>query len=156
MNGRATDSKGAILAVASAAGAGVVVTGAYSLEGGALRMTAWIDDVRGDALIYEVPIMAGLRSEPTTVIEGLGDHVLGALAAHYDFFVPRPSVVPPPTFTAYQEFNAGMDCWRALLSSASGAPRRPAELMQELLERMQRATEIDSSFVTPRFSIAAL
>jgi tetratricopeptide (TPR) repeat protein len=136
----------AIHAIAASTGAGIVVSGAYELEGDELQVLAQITDAEKDELVYAVPLLNRLADAPDEAVEQTSDRILGVLAAHYDYFVPSPRVALPPTFEAYRELRAGLDCVRG------ESPIRAATA----LHHYRRAAELDSTFVTAHFRMVYL
>jgi transcriptional regulator with XRE-family HTH domain/tetratricopeptide (TPR) repeat protein len=134
--------------LARGTGAGVIVWGAYHRRGRSLDIVAEIHDIARGRLIHAVPLTSGPLDEPLAAIEAMGERLLGALAAHYDFVIPGPHLAPPPTFSAYREFRAGVASYAL---DARGWYAASPDDAQATIEHLERALEIAPTFATPRF-----
>jgi serine/threonine protein kinase/tetratricopeptide (TPR) repeat protein len=115
--------------------AGLVVAGAYYLEGQTVRFEPRL--VRADGrLLAGLEPVAGPRDAPTKLVETLGQRVLGAVAS----FLGRtgdPSVMRAPSWEAYREFERAMELF------GSDFP--------ETARRLQRVVAIEPSWYLPRY-----
>ncbi len=141
---RATTSppRDPVRGLAAATGAGLVVSGAFHLEGTDLRVQARITDASTGTLTALEPTSSP-REAPMAAIDAARKRVMGMLAVRFD---PAWNWVPmaagaAPTYEAYQEFLGGVELIGA---DDAGA-----------IERFKRALEIDPTFITPRMSIIA-
>ena len=120
--------------VADATGAGIVVTGAYYLEGGTLRFQAMLTDAIRGSLLRSLDPTVGLVDQPMDCIESLGNDVAGAVASLFSGWDSDiDQNVRPPGFEAYREYIAGMDLFFVDNEKA--------------LEHFGRATELDLSLI---------
>jgi DNA-binding SARP family transcriptional activator/TolB-like protein len=131
--------------LARAAGAGTVVSGAYYLEGGVLRLQAQITDmVRGRLLQTLEPLSVPVDSA-TIGVELLRQQVAAALAARFDWSQELREITTrsqPPTYAAYGAYVEGIELFGLNL--------------QQAIERFDRAWKLDTSFYPARlFSILA-
>ncbi len=131
------------LDVADATGAGIVVTGAYSLEGDKLRFQAILTDANSGSLLRSLDPVVGPVDQPMAAIEVLGSEMAGALASLFavwdqDF----DQSIQPPGYEAYREYAAGM--------SFFGIDNRQA------LDHFRRASELEPEFVSPQLMEASL
>ncbi len=129
--------------VAEATGAGLVVTGAYYLDGDTLRFQAILTDAIQGLLLKALDPSTGPVDQPMASIESLGNEVTGAVAvvfSGWDEGLDRS--IHPPSFEAYQEYIAGMDLFFVDNQNA--------------LVHFGRATELDSDFVAPRLMTLSL
>jgi len=123
--------------VAEATGAGIVVTGAYYLEGDTLRFQANLTDATRGSLLRSLDPSAGPVDQPMISIESLGSDVAGAVASLFSGWDPGiDQNIRPPGFEAYREYLAGMDLF--FVDN------------QKALEHFGRAAELDLDFVAPQ------
>jgi len=123
--------------VADATGAGIVVTGAYYLEGDTLRFQANLTDAIRGSLLHSLDPTVGLVDQPMASIESLGSEVAGAVASLFSGWDSGlDQKIRPPGFEAYREYIAGMDLFFVDNERA--------------LEHFGRATELDLDFVAPQ------
>jgi tetratricopeptide (TPR) repeat protein len=96
-------------ALAEETGAGLVVSGAYYLQGDSLRFQAQITDTRSGRLLRGLPPVTGLASAPIDAIEDVRRRVLGGLALLLDPRLQAHAQVAsnPPSYEAFQAFAAG-------------------------------------------------
>jgi tetratricopeptide (TPR) repeat protein/predicted Ser/Thr protein kinase/TolB-like protein len=126
--------------LAAATGAGLVVSGAFHLEGTDLRVQARVTDASTGTLTAFEPTSSP-REAPMAAIDAARQRVMGALAVRFD---PAQNWIPvdagaAPTYEAYQEYLGGVDLVGV---DDAGAIRR-----------FERALELDSAFVAPRMAI---
>jgi len=123
--------------VAEATGAGIVVTGAYYLEGETLRFQANLTDATRGSLLRSLDPSTGPVDQPMASIESLGSEVVGAVASLFSGWDREfDQSLRPPSFEAYREYIAGMGFF--------------AIDNQKALERYRHAAEIDPDFVAPQ------
>jgi len=128
--------------LAAATGAGLVVSGAFHLEGSALRVRARITDASTGKLTALEPTSSP-REAPMAAIDAARQRVMGTLAVRFD---PAWNWIPmdagaAPTHEAYQEYLGGVDL---VGGDDAGAVRR-----------FKRALELDPTFIAPRIAIIA-
>lgn len=130
-------------ALAEETGAGVVVSGAYYLQGDSLRIQAQITDPREGRVLRALEPIVAPRAAPLRAIELLRRHTMGALAhiLHGPPEIPARTAQTPPSYAAYVEFAEGMELivkrrWR------------------EAIEPLERAAATDSAYLSPRVQIA--
>jgi len=123
------------VALARAASAGLVVSGAYYLEGNGLRFQASITDAERATVLHTVAAI-GSRENPSEVVERLRERVLGAVAFRMDSGLLHGEAMTPPTYEAYREYSIGMTLFGSDYPAA--------------IERFERATALDTTFMAPR------
>jgi tetratricopeptide (TPR) repeat protein len=129
--------------VADATGAGIVVTGAYYLEGETLRFQANLTDAIRGALLLSLDPALGPVGQPMAAIESLGSEVAGAVASQFAGWDQAfDQNMRPPSYEAYREYITGMDFF--------------AVDNQKAFVHYRRATEIDPDFVAPRLMMVSL
>jgi len=129
--------------VADATGAGIVVTGAYSLEGDTLRFQAKLTEAIQGSLLRSLDPTTGPVDQPMAAIESLGSEVAGAVASLFAGWDQAfDQNFRPPSFEAYREYTAGLDFF--------------AVDNRKAFEHWNRATEIDPDFVSPRLMMVSL
>ncbi|MGI9183262.1 MAG: BTAD domain-containing putative transcriptional regulator [Longimicrobiaceae bacterium] len=132
-----------IRALSEETGAGLVISGAYYLNGDSLHFQAQITDARHSTTLWAVePIAAGV-SAPMPAIELLRQRTLAALAPVLDTRLAAHARLAsqPPTYEAYRAYAEGMEIfiesrWR------------------ESIEHFERALALDSTYLLPRLLIA--
>ncbi len=123
--------------VADATGAGIVVTGAYYLEGDTLRFQANLTDATRGSLLRSLEPSVGPIDQPMTAIEPMASEVAGAVASLFaSWDTGFDQNLRPPGFEAYREYIAGMEFF--FVDN------------QRALEHYRRATELDPDFVAPQ------
>jgi len=119
--------------------AGIVVTGAYYLQGDSLYLRSTVTDVRAGRVLHALEPIATLRTQPIDGIEQLRRQMMGILAIHVNprmsDYVTLPGFTPP-AFEAYTEFAIGLE--RFIASDWDGA-----------LPRFMEAATRDSTFARP-------
>jgi len=92
-------------------GAGTVVTGAFYRLRDSLHLQAQISDARSGSLLSSTAPVVVSASQPEEGVAQLRDRVMGAVAAARDERVATlPDVTRhPPSFSAYQAFDRGLD-----------------------------------------------
>jgi tetratricopeptide (TPR) repeat protein/predicted Ser/Thr protein kinase len=127
------------LSLAREAGAALMVSGAYYLEGDSLRFQASVSRTEDATVIQTVRPIRGPRASPSVAIERLRQRIIGAVAFRLDSGLIHGEVVAPPTYPAYQEYSIGM---RLFGTDYPGA-----------VEHFERAAAIDTTFMAPRIYI---
>jgi len=122
--------------VAREAGAGTIISGSYYAEGGNLRFQIRLTDASDGSIIYAPPAVTGSREAPTDALETLRQRVMGALVTEFDSNLSAQ----PPIYEAYREDATGMRLF------ASNYP--------ECIRHLNRALEIDPSFMSARLHLA--
>lgn len=129
--------------VADATGAGIVVTGAYYLDGGTLRFQANLTNAIHGSLLRSLDPTVGPVDQPMACIESLGSEVTGALASLFASWDQAfDQSIQPPSFEAYREYIAGMSLFRID--------------NQKTLEHFRRSVELDPDFVAPQLMMVSL
>jgi len=123
-----------VVRLAVETGAGLVVSGTYSLEGGDLHIQARLTEATSGRL-QGLPPAIGSRSAPATAIEAVRQRVMGAVAVQLDpIWLASPDETPP-TYDAYREY---------LVSMETGV---------DAVAHLHRALELDPDFVSARLHL---
>jgi tetratricopeptide (TPR) repeat protein len=118
-------------------GAGLVVTGAYYLDGDRIRVQARLIDGATGANAATFDPETAPRAKPSEVVNLVARRVMGALAWRFDkTFTLRDAAVRPPTYEAYLEMAQAWGIW------SGDYPKT--------LEHIARAITLDPSFVDAR------
>ncbi len=133
---QALDEMTRLRSLAEEAGAEMVVSGAYYAEGDNLRFQASVTSAEDGGIVYAPPAVTGSRRTPTEALETLRQRIMGALVVDFD----PTHLSQPPIYEAYQEYTT------ALRFFGWNYP--------ECIHHLQRAVEIDSTFVPPRLYMA--
>jgi tRNA A-37 threonylcarbamoyl transferase component Bud32/predicted Zn-dependent protease/TolB-like protein len=125
-------------ALSSESGAQAVVTGAYYLNGGDVRLQAQVTDARNGVVLAALPAIEVPRDSIRGGIHQLRDRLMAVFAIRSDErLADLPGIVDqPPTYEAYRLFDRGMDRFNAL-------DYRPAA--EAFMESWQR----DTTFTVP-------
>ena len=118
-------------------GAGLVVSGMYSLTGDDIRIQARLTDATSGRFQALDPAV-GPRSEPMRALEAARQRVMGAVAVRFDSIWVGAPDVSPPTYEAYQEYRASIE-----------TGDRP-------ILHLRRALELDPDFAVARLELIAL
>ena len=126
-----------VRALAEATSSGLVVSGAFYLQGQTLQIHASIMDVVANLPLFAVEPATGPREQATQVIGTVRQRVIDTVAARYlnpylDLLVAE---VRPPRFEAQKEHVAGTGLFLSDLPAA--------------MVHFRRAQEIDPEFVDP-------
>jgi serine/threonine protein kinase/tetratricopeptide (TPR) repeat protein len=121
--------------------AGTVVSGAYRIAGEGIYFQAEIVDARRKNIMNSFSAIGEDRSAPMEAVEMLLQRVMGALAARFDPLASLPSGTTPPLFEAYREYIVGVGLFGTDFPKAT--------------EHFARASDLDSTFVHPRFWLIA-
>jgi hypothetical protein len=127
-------------ALAERTGAGLVVTGAYYLEGDRLRIQSQVVDAQTGDIAITIPPSVGPRSTPSDVTADLTLRVMGALAARQNKpFSGYRSSVPyrAPSYEAYLELTQAV--------AAFGPASYP-----DAERHLRRSLLLDPGYMTPR------
>ena len=141
-----TDAEGAdgVRNLVSGTGAGLVVSGAYYLQGPSLQIQAAITDVADNKIVVALEPIHGEVSSPMEVVDTLRQRVLGSVASRVDSkHAPGQIQRAPlsatmqraPMYEAYREFILGVELF---LSDDEAA-----------LHHFERAAEIDPKYPLP-------
>jgi hypothetical protein len=129
--------------VARAAGASIVVSGAFYRRGDSIEFTADITDATRGTLVTTAGPVRGPLAAPTQPLEALRARILGGIAIRIDAVLDQGHrVAQPPTYDAYREYVAGEQAWSAGDSRQS-------------LVHLYRAAALDSTFAEPLVEAAA-
>jgi DNA-binding SARP family transcriptional activator len=139
---RANDS--AALRLARETGAGVLVSGAYYLDGDELLFRAQVLDVASGRILRPVETVSAPAILPMQGIADLRTRVLASLATLGDTVYHLRAAAQPPTYEAYREYLLGMDRFVA--------SRDPAGALQHYL----RAAAADTRYAMPRLAAAIM
>lgn len=126
----------AMRSMARQAGAGTLVSGAYYLDGGALRFDAQVLDPAGGKLLLALDPVGVPVDSGTAGVELLRQRVAAALAARFGGPLEMREITArsqPPTYAAYIEYLEGVQLFTRFL------PRQAAE-------RFERAWTLDTTF----------
>jgi tetratricopeptide (TPR) repeat protein len=120
--------------------AGIVVSGAYYLQGDSLYLQATVTDHTHDRLLTAIQPVAAGSDDPVAGLDEIRRRLMGALAGQLD---PRmrdyaAMVRTPPSFEAYRTYNEGMEVFLAGDMRAS-------------IVRFSQAAALDSTFHLPMF-----
>jgi tetratricopeptide (TPR) repeat protein/TolB-like protein len=140
------DAESADLArsLVASTGVGLVVSGAYYLQGPSLQFQAAITDVADNRIVAALEPVRGDVSSPMEVVDTLRQRVLGAVASNVDSRhapgtmqrAPLSSTMQrAPMYEAYREFILGIELF---LSDDEAA-----------LRHFERAAEIDPKYPLP-------
>ncbi len=133
-----------IRSLVASTGAGLVVSGAYYLQGSSLQFQATITDVADNSIVAALEPVRGDVSSPMDVVDTLRQRVLGAVASNVDSkYAPGKIQRAPlsgtmqraPLYEAYREFILGVELF---LSDDEAA-----------LHHFLRAVEIDPEYPLP-------
>lgn len=128
-----------VRAIARETGAGLVIEGAYYLDGDTLHLQPRINDVVEGALVGAPPVAEGSVSRPLELVEDVRSRVLGTLAAARDPRFEAGPITGPgrfPRYEAYVAFAEGM----AAFVERDFAPA---------MSHMMRAASLDTTYATP-------
>ncbi len=126
------------LALAKAARAGRVVSGAYYEDGDSLRFQAQVINVASVRLINSVDAVMGSVASSSQALEELRQRVVGTLAVEFD---ARSGTIAfesqsAPSWEAYNEYLEGMrDFWRGNLTEA--------------IAHLAKSSRLDSTYMLP-------
>jgi serine/threonine-protein kinase len=123
--------------------AGTIVSGAYYLIGDSLQFRTQVVDAATGRLLTVLPAVTAPRIAPELALGPLRDRVMGTFAVLMDKRLPRSGGIRqrPPTYEAYQAFDAGLR--RFSRQDYAGA-----------IPEFRRAFLLDTSFVSPLLSAA--
>jgi hypothetical protein len=123
-------------------GVGLVLWGNYYLRQDSLHFEAQLVDAPSGRTLLPLAPVAGPQAEQTRVVELLRQRVMAGLAAAVSpEFVSWEDASVPPTYDAYREMLAADEAvWTFDFSTAA--------------EHLQRAAELDSTFVGARTTLA--
>jgi len=127
------------VSLAREAGARLLISGAYYLDGDDVRFQASIVDAEDGTVVQSTPSIRGPKASPGIAIERLRERVMGALAFRTDSGIILGETMSPPTYEAYREYSAGMALFGTDYPGA--------------IEHFERATALDTTFVAPRLYI---
>jgi len=126
----------ALLAVASEAGASVLVAGSFRTQSDSLHIEARLLDVSDGTALNLIPDEAGPLASPGLAIASMRSRVMGAVAARADPTIGWGAGSHAPTYEAYREYAAGMGLFGGETARA--------------IEHFERAVELDPGFVAAR------
>jgi len=133
-----------VRSLVASTGAGLVVSGAYYLQGSSLQFQATITDITDHSIVAALEPVRGDVSSPMEVVDTLRQRVLGAVASNVDSkFTPGRIQKAPlsgtmqraPLYEAYREFILGIELF---LTDDEAA-----------LRHFERAAEIDPEYPLP-------
>ena len=143
--------------------AGLVVSGKYYRSSDSVLFQGNIVDVGSGRVLRSFAPVGAPADKPAVALEALRERVASGLGALVNpanrYFPVDPDLIPPPNYSAYREFIAGLrqgkvDDWEA----ESRHYRRAAELdstfMAPLVQLAYRATWRDQCDVTDSIGIA--
>jgi TolB-like protein len=142
--GTDTASKGdPVHALAESAGAGVVVSGAYYLEGPTLQIQAKVTDVAAGKLLWPIDPASAPREKPGEAVETIRQRLFDVVAARY-LTEGRDMLVwegRPPRY-------------EALVECVKGDNLRGSDVPAALAQ-YRRALDLDPGFLSARGGVAA-
>jgi len=129
-----------VRALANRTGAGLVVSGAYYLDGDRIRVQSQLIDAASGAIAVALNPSAGPRFRPSDVVADVARVVTGAIAVRQNRWVEPGdgAAIRPPAYDAYVEWELGS-------ASVDAA---------EAERHWRRSSQLDPSFVMPRLSLA--
>jgi tetratricopeptide (TPR) repeat protein/TolB-like protein len=134
--------EGALQRLAAETGASTVVSGTYYVAGDSLIIQPQIVDASSGKLLRPMNAEVGSMRRPMEVIERVRARVMGALASRFHAQAPAAEGTgSPPTFSAYQNYLAGLNM--ALAYNYS-----------EALSRLDSAVTLDPEFLGAWFTKA--
>ncbi len=97
--------------LAEMTGAGIVVSGSYSIQQDSLRFQAEITDRTGLEVLNTVPPVSGSRANRESALETLSERIAGALAIQLDTILDAAGIegLTRPTYAAYVDQVRGYD-----------------------------------------------
>ena len=132
------------LDLARESGAGIVVSGAYYVEGDRLYLQAVTLDGGSGRVLRPVDAVSVPRDSTVQGIDLLRSRVMAALALEVDTVYHIRAATPPPTYEAYRAYIGGME--------AFVARRDPVAA----LRLYQQAALEDSTWAMPRIAAAIM
>jgi tetratricopeptide (TPR) repeat protein len=121
-------------------GAGLVVSGAYYLDGTSIRAQSRIVDATSNR-VTDMEAVSAPRASPSAVVDALTQRIVGAVAARFDRnFTGISRVMRAPRYDAYLELKLGMTMFGTNYAGS--------------IPRLQSAVALDPSFVLPRIHLA--
>jgi TolB-like protein len=133
-------------ALADRTAAGLVVTGAYYLDGDRLRIQSQVVDAQTGAIAIAIPPSVGPRSTPSDVTADVTSRVLGALATRSNklFAGYGPSMTyRAPSYDAYLELMRGVAVFGPLT-------------YPEAERHFKRSLQLDPGYMTARLWLSGL
>ncbi len=128
-------------AFAERTGAGLIVTGAYHVNGEELQVQAQLFDAKLMKVVALVNPEQGPRSHPDEVLSAVAQRLASGVAGRIlDPYLDPERVVIPPKYPAYREWLVG---WELYWNSRPGAE-----------ERFEKAAQLDPDLVVGRVAIA--
>lgn len=138
----AIDTARRIQALGREAGAGIVISGSYYVQGDSLYLQSRIADAATGRVLEAVAPVSTPSGAPLGAVETLRQHVIAALAPHVDARMrDHVGVIGrTPSYEAYREYAEGMN----LYLNESGQSN-----WRQALVRFSRAVAHDSAFTLP-------
>lgn len=134
-----------VRALAEETGAGLVISGAYYVDGDSLQFQTQITNARRGRLLWAFGPLPADAASPMATIERLRQQTMGALAPILDTRLAREAgehyYGRPPSFEAYSAYAGGWDFFLA------GAWR-------DAIRHYERALALDSSYLAPQLAMA--
>jgi tetratricopeptide (TPR) repeat protein len=122
-----------VLRLARERDAGLVLSGAYYLDGESLRLQARLVDAATGDLIYAFEPVAVARGAATEGIETLCERILAAAAAHINLteIINIAVMRPPASYEAFQSFQQGHELYNSNIPEAIAYFRSALEIDPE-------------------------
>ncbi|MFC1559152.1 protein kinase [Gemmatimonadota bacterium] len=95
--------------LAEETGAGILISGTYSVEGDDIQFSARIIDSRNGRIVKSIEPVSALLDDPNSAIEQLTEHIMGYFGVVSD---ERIVGTVSPTYAAYRAFSDGMDFYQ--------------------------------------------
>ncbi len=125
-----------VRALAERTGAATIVSGAYSVDGPAVRFHAEIIDARTGRLVTDLEPVAAPVDSAMRAVAALAERVTGALVAQLGPQLTGEPSSNPPTLEAFREYQLGLDVF------SQGE-------WQQSIAHFRRAIAIDSTYPPP-------
>ena len=138
----AASKRDPVHALAESTGAGVVVSGAYYLEGPTLQIQAKVTDLTTAKLLWTIDPASAAKEKAAEAVETIRQRLLDVVAARYlaEGFDMLASESRPPRYEAQVEYIKGDNLRHSDASSA--------------LAHYRSAIELDPGFLLPRLHAA--
>ena len=136
---RAGDS---LKTLATANGAGTVVSGSYYASGKDLEFQGRLTDAAAGKLLFALEPVRAPREEPMPAIDRVRQRMMGAVVTQFDLSRVAAVIQKPPSYEAYVEYMAGFE----LVGFDNEKTR----------QHLERAVALDPDFIVARIRLAAV
>jgi TolB-like protein/tetratricopeptide (TPR) repeat protein len=126
------------IAMAEETGSGTVLSGDLFRDGDSLRVLMQVTDAGTGNIVRTVDPVMGIVTEPSRLVEALGDRAVAAVAAAVDTTSKGFSAAlgVPPSYEAYTEVSRA---WESFFHDD----------FTDVFHRLDRASAIDTGYMTP-------